>query len=498
MVNDQEANDRERVQGPTREDGDRVVSRRSFLKIAGVAGASLGLGTGLGGAVAACGSGATTTTTAASTTTSAAVTDTTAAVTDTTTAPASTTSVSAAVESGRALKVGMVAPETGGLAPFAIGVNWTVERVNKYLADGIVCADGKQRKLQIMKADTQSDSNRAAQVTGDLITNNAVDIVLSAGAPDTTSPSADQCEALGCPSLSGSSAWQAFYFARKPPQDGFTWTYGAMIGSEQTILCFSEMFDQIPNNKIVGMLFSNDANAAGWMADNAAPAVFKAKGYTLVTPTWYTPGAEDFTAQITAFKKAGCEILCGSNTPPSFTTFWMQSLQQGFHPKIASNGQALLFPETLKAIGPSGYGLLGEVGWHRTFPYKDSLTGQTAEELAQDFESTTHTVACTNTTGMYQLVEWAVDVFKRATNPEDKQSVVEAIKTTKMTTTNGPIDFTQAVDPTGWRPAPNVVKSVLCGGQWVKGTNYPFEVVICSNAQAPDVTVQAKVQPMVY
>ena len=39
------------------------VSRRHFLKIAGVAGASIGLGAGLGGLAAACGSGGTTTTT---------------------------------------------------------------------------------------------------------------------------------------------------------------------------------------------------------------------------------------------------------------------------------------------------------------------------------------------------------------------------------------------------------------------------------------------------
>ena len=55
----------------------KAVSRREFLKIAGVAGATIGVGAGLGGLVAAC--GGTTTTTAGPTTTAAGTTTTAAA-----------------------------------------------------------------------------------------------------------------------------------------------------------------------------------------------------------------------------------------------------------------------------------------------------------------------------------------------------------------------------------------------------------------------------------
>ncbi|MBN1460906.1 MAG: twin-arginine translocation signal domain-containing protein, partial [Armatimonadetes bacterium] len=47
---------------------DRVVSRRQFMKLAGVAGAGLALAGGLGEVLAACGSDSTTTTGASSTT----------------------------------------------------------------------------------------------------------------------------------------------------------------------------------------------------------------------------------------------------------------------------------------------------------------------------------------------------------------------------------------------------------------------------------------------
>ena len=84
-LNGQESKDLNLLQG-------KCVSRREFLKVAGIAGATVGMGAGLGGIVAACG-GTTTTTTAASTATTAAGTATTAASVATT--------VTAAVEMGR-------------------------------------------------------------------------------------------------------------------------------------------------------------------------------------------------------------------------------------------------------------------------------------------------------------------------------------------------------------------------------------------------------------
>ena len=85
------------------ENKDKTYSRRDFLKIAGVAGAAVGMGAGLGGLVAACGEDEETTTTAAESTT------TTGAETTTTMAE-STTTVSAAPEEGRAIKLGLVSP----------------------------------------------------------------------------------------------------------------------------------------------------------------------------------------------------------------------------------------------------------------------------------------------------------------------------------------------------------------------------------------------------
>ncbi len=92
---------------------EKTVSRRDFLKIAGVAGASIGVAGGLGGVLAACGG-----TEESTTTTAAATTTTGAASTDTTMAGETTTSVSTEAEMGAEVKLGFVTPLTGGLASF--------------------------------------------------------------------------------------------------------------------------------------------------------------------------------------------------------------------------------------------------------------------------------------------------------------------------------------------------------------------------------------------
>ena len=65
--------------------------------------------------------------------------------------------------------------------------------------------------------------------------------------------------------------------------------------------------------------------------------------------------------------------------PPDFTTFWKQALQQGFKPKVASIGKAILFPVAVEALGKDGNNLSSEVWWSPNHPFKSSLTGMSAQ-----------------------------------------------------------------------------------------------------------------------
>ena len=264
-----------------------------------------------------------------------------------------------------------------------------------------------------------------------------------------------------------------------------------------------DLFEKTPTNKKVAFLAMNNADGQAWLdPKTGAPPYLEAAGYTIVAPGLFTPGSEDFTAQITEFKKQGCEVLTGASTTPDFTNFWKQSLQQGFKPPVPSQALALGFPQAAEAIGPTVYGLIGPDGsWHPTFPFKDSLTGMTCQELADDYEKATSS-EWTGAIGSHAKTSWAIDVLSRVKNLDDKEAILEAIKTTKLDTILGPIDMTQPVDqnpgdPKGTRPHPNITKPVMTGQQWVKGTKWPYESVVVANGFAPMVPAVA-LQPMKY
>ena len=444
---------------------DGSYSRRQFMKIAGIAGATVGLGAGLGGVLAACGGEKTTTTTAAAATTTSVAAETTTSV-----AAETTTSVSAGPEAGREIKIGNPLPETGVLASFGAYEKWADGFSQKALGDGMVLGDGKMHKITILSRDTQSDSNRAAQVAGDMVANDKVDILVSSGTPDTVNPTADQAEALGCPMVCTNNPMEAFIFGRgMKPDTVQTYPYGLLFGVDQELITQPQAFNKVTTNKKMGILLANEVDGNTWAS--IVVDGFKGAGYEVTFPQQYQPGTEDFTVQIAAFKKAGCEILTGTHYANDFTNFWKQSLQQGFKPKLVFTGgkcfSDFAFP---KALGDTSVGFMANWLLHKTFTFKDSLSGLTVGQLCDQYEADTGGEWSENV-GVQAARSWAIDVLKRATNLDDKQTIVDAIKATKLETVYGPIDFTAPVDMKGRHPFPNVYKAVTTTAQCVKGAD---------------------------
>ncbi len=466
------------------------VSRREFLKVAGVAGATIGVAGGLGGLLAACGS------TEESTTTTAGGATTTAGGATTTTAAGATTTVSAGAEMGREVKIGFVTPQTGGLASFGVPDKYCVERAKEAIGEGVVCGDGKKHPVTIVIKDTQSDGARAAQVTGDLINNDKVDIVTAASTPDTVNPVADQAEAGGTPCVTNDCPWQPFIGGRANNDltKVFKWTYHTFWGLEDVQATFLDMWSQVPNNKVVGAMYPNDADGNAWLP--GWEPVYAPAGLTAVVPSQYQVGTEDFTSQIAEFKKAGAEIGMGVFIPPDFTNFWKQAIQQGWKPKLATYAKALLFPQSVEALGPIANNLTTEVWWTPNHPFTSSLLGETCKQFADKFTAANDNAQWTQPLLHFIVFEMAIDALKRATSVDDKEAIITAVKTTKLDTIGGPIDFTAPI--VGAKPpfqvgpchiVENVYKTPLVGGQWRTGTTYPFDLTIVSTAAAKDLSI---------
>lgn len=241
--------------------------------------------------------------------------------------------------------------------------------------------------------------------------------------------------------------------------------------------------------KVAG-LFPNDPDGNAWGdAEVGFPPPLSEAGYTIVDPGRYTNGTADFSAQIGEFRSGGCELLTGVPIPPDFTTFWNQAAQQGFRPKVASVGKALLFPASIEALGDVGVGLSSEVWWSPSHPFASSLTDQTAGDLATAYSEDTGKQWTQPIGFAHALFEVAVDVLTRSEDPKDPDKVVEAIKATQLDTVVGNVDWSAG-------PVPNVAKTKLVGGQWRKGTDHPYELAIVANDDLPDVPTDGSLEPI--
>jgi branched-chain amino acid transport system substrate-binding protein len=379
-------------------------------------------------------------------------------------------------------KIGKVGPVTGPIAGFGEATSWVVDGLKEVMAKLPV-------PVEIIQKDSQSSPNRAAEVTTELIEKDKVKMLLTKGTPDTVNPVSDQAELNGIPCISDDAPWQTFFFGRGgDPSKGFKYTYHCFWGLEDVIANFINMWDGSGAAKIVGGVFANDADGNAW-GDPAHgfPGPLAAAGYKLVDPGRYQPLTNDFSAQISAFKAAGVEIVTGVMIPPDFATFWSQCAQQGFKPKVVTVGKALLFPSSVEALGDRGDGLSSEIWWSPNHPFKSSLTGQSAKDLCDAYTAGTGRPWTQPLGFAHALFEIAFDVIKRAKDVNDPEAILAAIGDTQLDTIIGPISWKGGPN----NPVKNVCKTPLVGGQWQKSVK-GLELVITNNPQAPTIPVGGK------
>jgi branched-chain amino acid transport system substrate-binding protein len=392
---------------------------------------------------------------------------------------------------GRVIKIGYVSPTTGPLAAFGEADAFILSGVRKNFESGLTVA-GTNHPVEILTKDSQSDPNRAAEVAADLILKDNIDLMVVGFTPETTNPVSDQCEVNSVPCISSLAPWQPWYF-RNPEvaEAGYKWTYHYFWGLEDIITVFVNLWDSLETNKIVGAMWPNDGDGLAWSSPEVGfPPALEQAGYTVVDPGRYENLKDDFSAEIARFKEENVEIVTGVMIPPDLGTFLTQASQQGFNPKAFTVGKAALFPSVVESISNNlGEGLTTEIWWTPSHPFKSSLTGASAKELADAYTAETKKQWTQPIGFAHSLFEVAANVLGRTTNLDDKATIVEAIKATKMDTIVGPISWAGG-------PTPNVAKTPLVGGQWVKGTDFPFDLIITTNETASNIPSAGTTQVM--
>jgi branched-chain amino acid transport system substrate-binding protein len=397
--------------------------------------------------------------------------------------------------STKAITLGWIHPLTGDLAGFGAPDNWVISKIKQTTPykSGFKIGS-KTYPVTIKSYDSQSSVSRAGDLAKTAILNDGVDLLLASSTPETVNAVASQAESLGTPLICSNIPWESWYInlGGNPAKPTLKPKYVVMyfLGAEHLIKCFIPMWNrihsQLHTNKIVAAAFPNDSDGNAFRA--VFPPIAKAAGYKFELSSPYPDGTTNYSSMISQFKSSGADFFTNVPLPPDFATMWKQSAQQGFKPKLATVAKVLLFPPDAYALGSLAYNVATDAWWVPSLPWKSSFTGETCQQMANEFEAATKGQWNSNISN-YSLFEAAHAALTSVSDPHDKNEVAAAIHKVNIQALAGPLDFASG------GPAPGVAITPPVGVQWQKGTKYPVEMQVVDNTLQPGAKITADLKP---
>ena len=397
--------------------------------------------------------------------------------------------------STKAITIGWIHPLTGSLAGFGAPDNWVISKIKQTspYKNGFKIG-GKTYSVTIKSYDTQSSPTRAGDLAKTAILSDNVDLLFSSSTPETVNAVASQAESLGTPLICSNIPWESWYInlGGNPVKPTLKPKYVVMyfLGAEHLVKAFIPMWnrihDQLHTDKVVAAAFPNDSDGNAFRA--VFPPIAQAAGYKFDLSSAYPDGTTNYTSMISQFKSANADFFTNVPLPPDFATMWKQSVQQGFKPKLATVAKVLLFPTDAYALGGLVENVATDAWWAPTLPWKSSFTGETCQQMANEFESSTGGQWNSNISN-YSLFEAAHAALTSVSDPHDKAEVAAAIHKVNIQALAGPLNFASG------GPAPGVAITPPLGVQWQKGTKYSLEMQTVDNTLQPDAKITADLKP---
>src|ERR1700684_2886656 len=394
----------------------------------------------------------------------------------------------------KGITIGWIHPLTGSLAGFGAPDNWVISKIKQTTPykNGFKIG-GKTSPVTIKSYNTQSSPTRAGDLAKTAILSDGVDLLFASSTPETVNAVASQAESLHTPLICANLRWQSWYINRggNPQKPTLKPKYVVMyfLGAEHLIQCFIPMWNrihaQLHTNKVVAAAFPNDSDGNAFRA--VFPPIAKAAGYKMVLSPAYPDGTTNYSSMISQFKAANADFFTNVPLPPDFATMWKQSVQQGFKPKLATVAKVLLFPTDTYALGSLVYNVATDAWWAPTLPWTSSFTGETCQQMANEYEAAGHGQWNSNISN-YSLFEAAHAALTGVNNPHDKKEVAAAIHTVNIKALAGPLNFAGG-------PAPGVAITPPVGIQWQKGTKYPLEAKVVDNTLQPQAKLTGDLLP---
>jgi len=389
------------------------------------------------------------------------------------------------------IKVGVISDQSGPAAPFGEATEFALEQARNYVKHGLQVG-GKTYQVEFLLRDGQSSMNRNASVSGELMSRDGADLLIAI-APVTTTASGQLATVNKVPMITTMLPSDAAVAVRGGPDafsnKGEPWNFHFLFEASAIGDVYAGMWETVRHktNETVGTLFVDQPAARGFAdPDHGFPAILKKGGYSEIPGGFFKIETDDFSNQVSTFKAANAQILTGFVLEPHFATFWRQAAQADYKPEVVTLAGCFLFPSGVNALGDRGDGMSTEVWWSPKLPFKSSMTGETASELAKSWEDKTGKQWTAILGYAHALLELAISALKASGDPKDKPAVRAALASMNAETVIGPVN---------WRDAQikGIALTPLVGGQWrkAKSGKYKYDLAIVYNGSKLQLPVES-------
>lgn len=384
------------------------------------------------------------------------------------------------------IRIGYVNPTTGALAGNGEGCEWAVKQITDYVNEHPIKVDGKEKKIEVIVYDSKSDQNTCTEMAQKLIEEDNIDLMIAIQTPNTVIPVAQVAERYGVPCI----ATQSPVDPLAASLDEFNWTYDFFYTLDEVYESQRALWTKAGyapgSGAKVGLLFANDTDGTSW--HDLFIRRLAEDGYTAVDPGQYPSKTTDFTNVANKFKEEDIDLIAGTNIPPDFMNAYNAVIAAGVEIGCITMGKCCLLQSDVEALGDLADGIMTQVWWAPTNPYKSDLTGITCAEINEQYMKDNGRVMPQPTAFAYAALELAVQTFTAA-GTTDKEKVYEAIGDLTCETIVGPVDYSKKLKGLPYS------SSVLTGGQWQRGEDGELNLVIIDNSLYPEIPITGEYLP---
>jgi branched-chain amino acid transport system substrate-binding protein len=255
------------------------------------------------------------------------------------------------------------------------GYEMCVDAVN---AKGGVKVGSDQRKLEIVKYDYQSESNRAVQIVQRLLTVDKVDFLFAHYGSGDTKVTAVLAERYNIPMMATSAATPAVF------DQNLKNLFGILFPNEFTTNAEVAFYKkQVPDLKKVAILAMNSLFPKAIAAELKNSAT--KGGLEVVFDGLYSPGSLDFSNVLTQIKATNPDWIYATGYIQELILLRRQMAGLGLNTKVVTMTAGAAYPEFAQNLNALANNVTSNAWWHPSATYADPYIFGGAQQYSKSF-----------------------------------------------------------------------------------------------------------------